>query len=285
MECPAHRSLFHFLLVLIFLFTISGCGGGQNAGSAVSPVPPEIRASSQPRSITLSWADVQEAAHYNLYWSAKPISTKSTATKIGDVRSPFTHNSLVAGGTYYYIVTSVSANGTESVESNVIMVQLPPGQNPTASLALPSSALLGQSVFVDGSGTSDADGTIANFSFEFGDGSPVVTLSSPSTSHVFTTRGTFPVTLTVTDDTGATSSITKEIVVGLVPEKSTNVSGSSVGLSQYFTAALDKAGDICVMWTRWGTLYFASSVNGGESFVQKKQWLSLIHISEPTRPY
>ena len=55
-------------------------------------------------------------------------------------------------------------------------------------------------------GSSDSDGTIAGFSWNFGDGSPVSTAANPT--KVFTTAGVYPVTLTVTDDNGATDTET-----------------------------------------------------------------------------
>ena len=54
---------------------------------------------------------------------------------------------------------------------------------------------------LDGSGSSDVDGTIASYDWDFGDGN---TGTGVSPTHTYATAATFTVTLTVTDDAGAT---------------------------------------------------------------------------------
>lgn len=54
----------------------------------------------------------------------------------------------------------------------------------------------------DASGSSDADGDIVSYGFNFGDGSAEVIQATPLTSHTYTTDGQFTVILSVSDDTG-----------------------------------------------------------------------------------
>ena len=65
-------------------------------------------------------------------------------------------------------------------------------------------------VTFDSSGSADADGTISSYYWDFMDGSSS-TAANPS--HRFTDRGTFAVTLTVTDDQGLQSSSSINIAV------------------------------------------------------------------------
>jgi PKD repeat protein len=67
-------------------------------------------------------------------------------------------------------------------------------------------------VSVNGSGSSDPDpgGSIQAYAWKFGDGT---TKSGATASHTYTTPGTYPVELTVTDDRGATDTTTKEVAV------------------------------------------------------------------------
>ncbi|MFC4335553.1 S8 family serine peptidase [Salininema proteolyticum] len=60
----------------------------------------------------------------------------------------------------------------------------------------------------DGSASSDADGSIVSYEWDFGDGN---TGTGASTYHFYSSAGTYEVTLTVTDDQGATGSVTRTV--------------------------------------------------------------------------
>ena len=63
----------------------------------------------------------------------------------------------------------------------------------------------------DGSGSTD-DGSITAYVWDFGDGSPVSNQTNPA--HTYTVPGNYTATLTVTDNTGQTSTDTVAIAVG-----------------------------------------------------------------------
>ena len=76
----------------------------------------------------------------------------------------------------------------------------PPNTDPTAAfVATPAGLTVG----VDGSSSTDPDGTITTYAWAFGDGSSS-SGASPTASHTYAAAGTYAVTLTVTDDDGAT---------------------------------------------------------------------------------
>ncbi len=78
------------------------------------------------------------------------------------------------------------------------------GQNlpPTCAAGGPYTGTVNVAVAFDGTGSSDPDGTIASYAWNFGDGSSG---SGPTPSHTYTAVGSYTVSLTVTDNLGATS--------------------------------------------------------------------------------
>lgn len=84
----------------------------------------------------------------------------------------------------------------------------PANQAPSAAFAFSTNGL---AVSVDAAGSTDADGTIAGYAWSWGDGSPAG--SGASAGHTYATGGNYTVTLTVTDDDGATDSEAKSVGV------------------------------------------------------------------------
>jgi hypothetical protein len=60
-------------------------------------------------------------------------------------------------------------------------------------------------IHFDASGSSDPDGTVVSYTFDFGDGSMVVTQGLPTIDHTYTSNGNFAARLTVKDNRGAVS--------------------------------------------------------------------------------
>jgi subtilisin family serine protease len=83
-------------------------------------------------------------------------------------------------------------------------------QAPVADAGEDQTALVDETVSFDGSGSSDLDGTIMTYDWDFGDGT---TETGKTTTYVYLTAETYTVTLTVTDDEGATGTDTASVFV------------------------------------------------------------------------
>jgi PKD repeat protein len=83
--------------------------------------------------------------------------------------------------------------------------------SPSASFTInPASGSTQTSFAFNGAASVDPDGTIASYAWTFGDGA---TGTGATTTHVFASPGTYSVTLTVTDNMGATGSASSQVTV------------------------------------------------------------------------
>lgn len=91
-----------------------------------------------------------------------------------------------------------------------------PNEAPQASFTLtPSNGSAPLVVKVDASGSSDTDGTIQSYAWDFGDAQSG---TGRVVEHRYSATGTYPVTLTVTDDDGATDTAQTTLTVSSAPQ-------------------------------------------------------------------
>ncbi len=119
--------LFGALVIMVMLFHNCSAAGGEAPGAVAPETPSAVSAISGNTQITLTWPSVTGATSYNVYWSISTGVTKLNGTKITGASSPYVHNTLSNGTAYYYVVTTINANG-ESVDSAQVSVtpQFPP---------------------------------------------------------------------------------------------------------------------------------------------------------------
>ena len=126
----------------------------------------------------------------------------------------------------------------------------PPGR-PVAAFTHQCS---GSACEFDGSGSSDADGTIASHAWQFGDGSDG---SGPTPHHVYAIGDRYVVTLTVTDDTGTTAALNVTIDANTPPVAA--LSAACIGPTCTFdaSASADPDGTIAAYALSFGDGYSA----------------------------
>lgn len=137
-------------------------------------------------------------------------------------------------------------DGRQTVRAGVapasrITVQPVAGIPPTAvAAASPTSVTIGQAVSFDGTASSDPDGTIVSFAWDFGDGGQATTAT---VSHTYSTAGSFLARLTVTDNSGATGTATVTITVSDTSPPTIAITGT------VFTPSVsDNIGVVKVEW-------------------------------------
>ncbi|WP_345432833.1 PKD domain-containing protein, partial [Modestobacter marinus] len=111
-------------------------------------------------------------------------------------------------GTYPVTLTVTDDDGATAQQSSSVTVTAPPVN--TAPQAAFASSVADLVASFDGSASADTDGSVVDWAWEFGDGS---TGSGATVSHGYAEAGTYPVTLTVTDEDGATASVQQPVTV------------------------------------------------------------------------
>jgi len=128
-------------------------------------------------------------------------------------------------------------------QQSITLLVIPAGngnQPPVAVVnATPTSGLAPLTVSFNGSNSTDADGTIASYSWDFGDSA---TATGATTSHTYNAAGSYTARLTVTDDHGAVSSATVVITVTApVPAAPSSLTVTAASASQLNLAWTDNA--------------------------------------------
>lgn len=123
--------------------------------------------------------------------------------------APPTTTSTSTTSTSTTSTTSTSTTSTSTTSTTSTTTTAPPPVNlpPVASFTAAPAAL---TVAFDGRGSTDPDGTIAAYNWNFGDGT---TGTGPTVTRTYAVGGTFPVTLTVIDDDGAAANTAQNITV------------------------------------------------------------------------
>lgn len=115
-------------------------------------------------------------------------------------------------GTYGATLTVTDNDGATDTDSVTITVNELANQSPTAKItADKTSGDAPLEVHFTGDTSSDSDGTVVLYYWDFGDGE---TSNAENPIHVYQNPGTYVATLTVTDDDGATDDASVTIVVG-----------------------------------------------------------------------
>lgn len=195
---------------------------------------------------------------------------------------------FISGGYLYYVSTTTGRmsrigfdgstfSGTPTVVSTADWRGRALWLAPTFENALPTAAATVScadlTCTVDASGSTDPDGTVASYSWDFGDGSATSGLAS--TSHTYAAGGTYVITLVVTDDLGGSS--TKLSTVTATAPASSNISFVGENHAAANAASVAAAvpstvvsGDALVMFVSAGVSTPAATVPAGWALADQR---------------
>ncbi len=120
-------------------------------------------------------------------------------------------------------------NETNNEATETISIGSTPSTNnpPQANAGANKTSKVGLSVSFNGSGSSDSDGSIISYAWDFGDGDSSI---GSVVSHTYSTAGAYTASLTVTDNDGATDTDTVLVTISesSTPPPSTNKTPKAV---------------------------------------------------------
>ena len=129
------------------------------------------------------------------------------------------------------VMDNDNAIATTQLQVTIGGVSCPALQAPVANAGLDRNVNVNDVVNFDASLSYDPDGNIVSYSWDFGDGT---TATGLTTTHSYTSQGTYTVTLTVTDNDGLISTDTAIVNVAL-PSGGTGGSSSGGLVDRFFT--------------------------------------------------
>src|SRR5262249_7477119 len=173
-------------------------------------------ASNLPPTASYTFSVNQLTASFNASLSNDPDGTISSyAWNFGDgtTGSGVTaSHTYAAGGDHTVTLTVTDNKGATGQISRTVTTVAPPATVPPRAAF--TTQILGRALSVNGSGSSDSDGNITSYAWDFGDGTSG---SGVTASHTYATPGPYTVTLTVTDNSGATDDVSHAVTASNDP--------------------------------------------------------------------
>ena len=184
-----------------------------------------VNSSTQPVEVTAPPVNVGPTASFTFTKSNLTLNVESASTDPDGTITGYAWNfgdnatavdaaavhTYASAGTYPVTLTVTDNNGVIGTvtQSVTVAAAAPANAAPVAGFTFTAANLVAS---FDGATSVDSDGSIAAYSWNFGDnGTDLV--STAGASHTFAAAGTYTVALTVTDNSGATNTVTRAVTV------------------------------------------------------------------------
>lgn len=116
----------NILLLLVMIVTLTSCGGSSGTApeetvsiSGNDSGDQELSATASGTTIQLTWAPVEKALSYNVYWIDNANGMKSTTKLSNTTETSYVHSDLTIGRVYRYAVSVNFATGEGPVSAIV----------------------------------------------------------------------------------------------------------------------------------------------------------------------
>ncbi len=119
-------------------------------------------------------------------------------------------HSYASDGNFTVSLTVTDNNGGTDAASSTASIAPTANVLPVANAGGPYNGTVGNPVSFDGSASSDPDGSIVSYAWDFGDGNSGTGVSP---THSYASDGNFTVSLTVTDNNGATNTASSTVTI------------------------------------------------------------------------
>lgn len=119
------------------------------------------------------------------------------------------NHAYTASGTYSATLTVTDNDNNQATDSSVVNISVG-NEAPLVQINGPFDEFVNTSIVFSSNGSTDADGSISSYLWSFGDGTSSA-LANPN--HTYETPGQYTVELTVTDNDGASTTVTTTAVI------------------------------------------------------------------------
>ncbi len=201
---------------------------GQAAGNVTAQAQPPVAAFS----FTPAQPQAGESIQFDATGSTDPDSTITAYAWDFDANGSIDAETSVASyvfpsaGTYAISLTVVDNDGNSDTVTQDLVVASSSGSSSSTSATIglpiadfqisPTTPVAGDTIQFNGTSSLDLDGHVEAFAWDFNDDGTIDS-TAPIAEYRFGAAGSFPVTLTVTDDGGNSDSVTKVIQVVASP--------------------------------------------------------------------